>query len=161
MSSHAYPLVALAADYARAAAGIAILLPAPLILDLDPVVEAILLGLAALFLAYGGRTLLRHLRVVEVNQAGLARSGPFPARIEWQALDDVALAYYATARDGRNGWMQLVLRGGGRRVRLDSRIEGFRAIVGAAAKVAARRGLSLSPTTSANLAALGLAEFAI
>ena len=52
--------------------------------------------------------------------------------------------------------MQLVLRGGGKRHTLDSRLDGFAAVVERAARAAAARHLELNVATTANLAALGI-----
>jgi hypothetical protein len=66
------------------------------------------------------------------------------------------LSYYSSRRDGRAGWMQLELRSGSAKLRLDSRIEGFTELVEVSARAAAARGLSLSASTLANLQAVGL-----
>ena len=68
----------------------------------------------------------------------------------------MTLAYYSTRRDRRDGWMQLELRSGRKKVRLDSRIEGFAELVGKSASAARSRGLTLNAATLANLAALGV-----
>ncbi|TMJ45809.1 MAG: hypothetical protein E6G90_15455 [Alphaproteobacteria bacterium] len=52
--------------------------------------------------------------------------------------------------------MQLDLRSGRSRIRLDSRITGFAELVETSARAAEARGLTLNAATSANLAALGL-----
>jgi hypothetical protein len=52
--------------------------------------------------------------------------------------------------------MQLELRSGWTRVRLDSRIEGFTELVDEAARAARCRGLTLNAATLANLSALGV-----
>jgi len=59
-------------------------------------------------------------------------------------------------RDRREGWMQLELRSGRKKVRLDSRIEGFAELVGKSANAAKSRGLTLNAATVANLGALGV-----
>jgi hypothetical protein len=99
---------------------------------------------------------MRQMRRLELTGDGISIAGPFPGAIRWDDVEDVRLAYYSTRRDGRDGWMQLVLRGGGHTLRLDSRIAGFEAIATQAAAVAERRGLALSPSTTANLAAMGI-----
>jgi GAF domain-containing protein len=52
--------------------------------------------------------------------------------------------------------MELRLVGEGRRVMLDSRIEGFDRIARQAAVAAERQRLALNPTTTTNFAALGI-----
>jgi hypothetical protein len=68
----------------------------------------------------------------------------------------MTLAYYSTRRDRREGWMQLELRSGWTKVRLDSRIEGFAELVDKSARAATSRGLTFNAATLANLAALGI-----
>jgi hypothetical protein len=160
VSRHGYPPAALAGDYARAAAGFAIAMIPLALLPLSRTVAAVFAGLAVLFLIFGGRTLLRHLGPIEMNDAEIRATGPFPVRLEWAMLDDMRLAYYATRRDGSSGWMQLALRAGRHRLRLDSRIEGFAAIVARAVAAARHRRLPLSSATSTNLAALGVVAVA-
>jgi len=143
-------------DYVRAAAG---LIPAFAVLAIAPVgvFEATLLGgLALLFAAFGIRTALRQFTCIEVTAAALRASGALRARISWDELDRMRLAYYSTRRDGRGGWMQLELRSGWSTLRVDSGIIGFSELVTASAEAAAMRGLSLDPVTSANLQALGI-----
>ncbi len=157
MTRHAYPKSALLSDYARALCGLALALPPLLFLPLNRYVAILLLLLSGLFLLFASRTVLRQLGPVEMTEAEIRSTGPFPRRLEWAALDELRLAYYATRRDGSSGWMQLALRAGRRRLKLDSRIEGFAAIVSRAVAAARQRRVTLSPTTTSNLAALGIA----
>ena len=143
-------------DYLRAAAGF---VPIAVILAIAPVgtgADLILGGLAALFSLFGVRTALRHGTRVDMTETGLSASGPLGALIRWTELDGIKLAYYSTRRDHRDGWMQLELRAGSSRIRLDSRIDGFTKLVEQAARVAVARGLGLSAATAANLEALGI-----
>ncbi len=156
MSRHVYPTSAMIGDYLRAAAGF---VPIAAVLALAPagaVAGTILGGLAALFALFGVRTALRHASPIEISEAGVSAAGPLGAAIPWDRLDGIKLAYYSTRRDRRNGWMQLELRAGSSRIRLDSRIDGFAELVGRAARAAAMRGIALSPPTAANLEALGI-----
>jgi hypothetical protein len=157
VSRHRYPVSALAGDYARAAAGLALAIPPLILLQLNPVVAAIFALLAALFAVFAWRTLLRQLGTIEMSETEICSTGLFPVCLHWDSLDEVKLGYYATRRDGSSGWMQLALRAGRRRLLLDSRIEGFAAIAARAAAVARQRDLALSPATANNLAALGIA----
>ncbi|HEV2552046.1 MAG TPA: hypothetical protein VGU20_32360 [Stellaceae bacterium] len=157
MTSHAYPAATLIGDYGRAGLGLAFVVPPLFIISPVQVVGAACLGLAALFAAFAGRTLLRQLAPIEMDEAGIGAGGLLPLRLEWAALEDLGVHYYATRRDREGGWMQLVLRAEGCRLRLDSRIAGFQSIAARAARAAEARRLHLSPITIANLAALGLA----
>ena len=157
MSRHRYPIGLLVGDYCRAAVGLAVVSAPLLLMPLTPTVAAVLGGLATLFVLFAARTVLRQLDMVELSDAGIAILGPFPKRVDWASLDGIKLGYYTTRRDGANGWMQLALRGGGRAVTLDSRIDGFAEIAGRAARAAAARSVPIAPSTAANLAALGIA----
>jgi len=129
----------------------------PLVLTpLNIYVASVLGGLTALFGVFGLLTALRQLRRVELREDAIALLGPFPARVAWAALESVNLRYFATRRDGAKGWMELRLAGEGRRLMLDSRIDGFDRIARQAAVAAERRHLSLNPTTTTNFAALGI-----
>jgi len=157
MTSHAYPAAALIGDYGRAGLGLAFVVPPLFLVSPVQVVGAACLGLAALFAAFAGRTLLRQLAPIEMDERGIGTGGLRPLRLEWAALEDLSLRYYATRRDREGGWMQLALRAEGRRLRLDSRIAGFQSIAARAARAAEVRRLRLSPITLTNLTALGLA----
>jgi hypothetical protein len=157
MTRHRYPLAALAGDYARAGAGLAIATPPLVALQLNTIVAAIFASLVALFAVFAWRTLLRQLATIEMDEAAIHSTGPFPVRIAWEALDEFKLGYYATRRDRSAGWMQLALGAGRRRLRLDSRIDGFAAIVARAAGAARQRHVTLSTATANNLTALGIA----
>jgi len=156
MTRHRYPTAALAGDYGRAVAGIS-LTTAPLFLvALNPYVAVLFAVLLVLFLTFAWRTLLRQFGPLAMTDDGIASRGPFAVELSWSALDELKLAYFATRRDGGGGWMHLALRAGRKRLRLDSRIEGFAAVVERATRAAIARHLTLSVTTTANLAALGV-----
>jgi hypothetical protein len=157
VTRHRYPTAALAGDYARASVGLALTVPPLILLQLNPAVATIFAGLVCLFAVFAGRTLLRQRAIIEMDETAIHSSGPLPVRLEWAALDELKLAYYATRRDGSAGWMQLALRAGRQRLRLDSRIEGFAAITARAAEAARRRHLVLNTATANNLASLGIA----
>lgn len=160
MTRHVYPAAALLGDYARAIIGL-VLCGTPLaLLSLNPYVAAVFALLALLFLVFGIRTALRQLGPIEMNEAAIRSTGLFPRELDWAALDELKLAYYATRRDGKSGWMQLALRARGRKLQLDSRIEDFAEIVRRAVAAAGERRLKLSTATTANLAALGIAAAA-
>jgi hypothetical protein len=156
MTRHRYPPSALFADYARAALGLAVTLPPLVLVGLAPVAVAIFSGLALLFALFGASTLLRQLGTLVIDDSGIAIAGGWSRRIDWAALTRLRLRWFAARRDRRAGYMQLVLKGGGRRIAIDSSIEDFTAIAAAAARVAAARGLALDDNTIANLAAMGV-----
>ena len=156
MTCYAYPTSAMYGDYLRAAAGF---VPTALILATMPVSMAasiVLSGFVALFAVFGVRTILRHGTRFEMTGSALNTSGLRRTSIAWGELDRMTLAYYSTRRDRQDGWMQLELRSGWTRVRLDSRIGGFAELVDKSARAARSRGLTLNAATLANLAALGI-----
>lgn len=156
VSRHTYPTTAMVGDYLRAAAG---LVPSAALLAAGPVgtVPAVILGgFATIFGVFGLRTLLRHLTWIEMSETGLRVSGAWRTEVLWGELDRMKIGYYSTRRDRKAGWMQLDLRARRGRVRLDSRIGGFDAVVRRAALIAAARGLALNEATVSNLQALGI-----
>jgi len=156
MTRHGYPAQAMLGDYARAAAG---LFPSIAMLAIMPVSVAgatVLGGFAALFAVFGIRTVFRHASRLELTEGGLRSSGLLRTSVSLRELDRIKLAYYSTRRDGQGGWMQLELRSGSSKLRLDSRLEGFTKVVEASAARAEARGLRFGPATGANLRALGI-----
>jgi hypothetical protein len=156
MTSHAYPTAALVGDYGRAAVGFGLVTVPLATVQLASWTAVLLGGLAVLFAAFALRTATRHASRISIDETGIAAAGPLPIGLRWDALEEVKLAFYATKRDRSNGWMQLALKGGGRRLTLDSRIENFEAILRAVAAAASARGLKVSHATAANFAAYGL-----
>ena len=155
-SRHIYPTSAMAGDYLRTAAG---LVPAGVLFATVPVgaVAAAVLGsFAAIFAVFGLRTVMCHGTSLEMSENELCAHGLRRGTIAWAELDRMKLAYYSPRRDRRSGWMQLELRAGGERLKLDSRIAGFDRLVRRAAEAAAARGIALNEATVANLQALGV-----
>lgn len=156
VTRHAYPASAMVGDYLRAAAG---LVPAAALLFSVPVASIggmVLTAFALIFGLFALRTAACHHSSIELDASALRLSGLRCRTIAWDALDRMKLSYYSTRRDRRAGWMQLELRAGAATVRLDSRIDGFEAVVRRAAAAASARALELNPATAANLQALGI-----
>ena len=155
-SRHRYPPRAVLLDYLYAGGG--------LVFTAGPLAGAvpsgpaawIFGGLAALFAAYGARTLLRHRTWIGASEQGLTVHGLIRRRLPWAELTRCTLGYYSTRRNREGGWMQLTLACGRRRLRIDSQIEGFEAILRRVARAAAERGIALDRTTVENLRALGI-----
>ena len=156
MSQHRYPFGALAADYARAAVGLALTVGPIIAADAAPVVVYILAALASLFGLYGIRTSLHHLSSVEISDESIEVTGPAGGILRWRDLNAMTLKYYSTKKDRRGGWMQLKLGGSGRTLKLDSAISDFSQIVERALSAARANGVALGDSTSINLTALGL-----
>lgn len=156
VSIHRYPVQSVAADYVRAAAGMALTLGPLVFFNLVPPMVYILGGLGALFLVFGIRTLLRHLAHVEVSTEGVTMGGPAGNAVLWRNIDAMSLNYFTTRRDKQGGWMQLKITEKGRAVTLESSLPGFAGIVARAFEAARANGVALDPRTVANLPALGI-----
>ncbi|MDE0044828.1 MAG: hypothetical protein OXU19_03050 [bacterium] len=156
-----YGTRSIAADYARAAFGAVACLAPPLLVDVTAVLAWILVAVGALFVAFGLRTLLRHLTVYELSPEGIRAAGPLGASVSWKNMTAVNLAYFQTRPRRKvivkspGGWMELTLREDRQTIKIDSSLQGFDDVVGEAARVARERGLTLNPVTLANLEAMG------
>lgn len=157
MTSHRYPTRAMAADYGRAAVGIA-LFGTLWFFHTAPVMAYILGAFGTLFLVFAARTALRHMTRIEVSTEAIRVVGPAGAVLRWRDLDAMTLGYYSTRRDGHGGWMHLKLKGASRTVKLDSSIDGFPIITRQALFAARANHVVLSPPTLENLAVLGIAS---
>ncbi len=161
MSLHRYPMRALAGEYARAGAGIALFLAPLLFVTPGPGMIAILGGLAMLFFVFGLRTWRRHLTRVEVTEEGIttqASARPAPrVSIPWHGLSGLKLRFYSTQRSREQGWLQMTLIAGDATLRIDSTLEDFDTVARRAADAARANGVALEPATISNLDALGLA----
>jgi hypothetical protein len=158
LSEHHYPRRVLTAAYARAGLG-ALMTGGPLALvAVDTAVGIVLAVLAALFLAYGAHTWLRHRTRIVFDDDVIRSVGPIGRSLPWRELSNLRLKYYSSRRDGRNGWHELDLRGRGGTIRIESTLEGFREVLARSVREAERRGLELNPTTRVNLRPFGLAR---
>lgn len=160
MSLHRYPTRVLAGDYARAGAGMAVILAPLLFVTPGPGMITILGGLAMLFFLFGLHTWRRHLTRVEVTEEGIttqASARPAPrVSIPWHGLSGLKLGFYSTQRSREQGWLQLSLIAGDAKLRIDSTIEDFDTVVRRAADAARANGVALEPATISNLDAFGL-----
>ncbi len=156
-ATHRYQRGALYADYARAGTGFTLTAGPLLLVDPNAVIVVILGGFAVLFALFGARSAARHAMTVEITDQGLATTGPRPVGFGWHELDQFRLKYYSTRRDRASGWMELQLGAGGRRLKLDSTLEGFPDVVRRGAEAARANALDLDPWTIENLNGLGLA----
>ena len=148
---------ALVGDYARAGIG-ALLTGVPMLfVGESPATLAVLGGLTVLFALFGFRTFLRHQTTVALSPDGVEARGFLGGRIAWRELDQLKLGYFTARRERQGGWMQLTLRGGGRRLKFDSSLEGFDRLARQAAAASIANNLELSGATMANLAALNIA----
>jgi hypothetical protein len=162
MSVHHYNRRALAGDYVRAAVGFVLCLGAAAVAGFSGL-AAWLFGLCAvIFLSFGARTALRSITNYELTDMGLTRSyatgfGRAERALAWRELKQLRLRFFPAKRDRSQGWMELTLTGQGTRMRLDSTLGDFEAIVRRAVGAAMRQRLAMSESTLSNLAALGIA----
>lgn len=150
-----YARPALYADYARALVGVGVCV-LPLLFVASNALTLALAVLGVLFLLFGVRTLIRQATEIVVDEAGIAAQGPFGGRIAWDRLERLKLAYYATRRDRKGGWMHMTLAGDGCTLRLDSSLDRFNDVARLAARAGAARNLDVSDATRANFAALDI-----
>lgn len=160
MSVHRYPMRALAGDYARAGAGMALFLAPMLFVTPGAGMITVLGGLAMLFLIFGLRTWRRQLTCVEMTEEGITTQASVPpaprVSIPWRALSGLRLHFYSTQRNRDQGWLQMRLMSGGGTLRIDSGLDDFETVARRAADAALANGVVLEATTVSNLGALGL-----
>ena len=155
-SRHRYPARAVLLDYLYSGLGLLLTL-GPLGLAASAGPAAWVLGaLGALFAVYGARTVLRHRTCLRLSEEELVVEVLASRHLPWDRLTHCTLGYYSTRRNRDRGWMQLTLGAGGRKLRIDSQVEGFDRIVRRAVHAAAGRGIALDHTTQENLRALGI-----
>ncbi len=156
MSLHRYPSNALVGDYLRAGFGLLLTLGPALAVPGDSAALWVLLPLALLFAVFGFRTLARHKASVELTPEGVTLSSWTRSTLRWSDLAQLRVDYYSTRGDRSGGWMQLTAKGGGATIRVDSAIDEFVAIAGAAATAARTNGVEISEATRVNLGHLGI-----
>jgi hypothetical protein len=153
MSVHRYPPQTLVGDYGRAGLGLLLTMP-PLFYGPGTAITIALLMVAAICLYFLARTVERNRTVISVDDDGITLTGFRSSSVKWADLARMTLAYYAVKREKSDGWMELTLRDAQTAVKLDSRLEGFFAIVNKAAQVARERRIPLNKITLDNLKAL-------
>ena len=158
-TTYRYPPSAILGDYLRAAIGLAVGLGVLATVPASTVILLVFGGLTVIFLLFALRTLQRHLTQITLDQEGIFRSDLVSQTLHWRDLRDLRLRYFGTRRQHGSGggcFMQLSLRGRGRRMKIESDIEGFEDITRLAAAAAKTNGVSLDPASAGNLLALGI-----
>jgi hypothetical protein len=158
MIYHRYPLRSLIRDYVRAAAGFAIAAVPLAIGQPGGILFVMLLALALLFLGYGLRTLGLQLTAYELRPGGIACHGPRRRKHDWDKVSAMRLRYYSTTRDKnqrdlKHGWLELTIVSPAGKTRIDSEVEGFAAILEAAAGAADAHDIAMDETTVGNFKA--------
>lgn len=153
---HRHTFRSLTADYTRSGGGLLVTVLPLVSVETTGTVAWMFGAGALLFGVYGINTVIRHLGTIECSETGISVSGPFKRTVAWSEVSDVRLRYFSTRRDGRKGWMQLVVKSSSGKVRIESTLAGFADIVAIAVKAANKRGVDLSPTTLGNIEVLGV-----
>ena len=155
---HRYPARALAGDYIRAVAGLAVGLGVLLSTPLSPAIVTIFGSWSALFGYFAFRTVQRNVTRVAVTDTEIRDVGLRTRVMAWADLQWLKLRYFGTKRQARaeGGFMQLKLKGGGRSLTYDSGMEGFDYVAWRAAKAIRDNGFSMDPTSAGNLLSLGV-----
>ena len=156
MTEFRYPLGRIVADCSLFGGGAVM---SGTVLALAPTVPYVILlfgGLTGVFLVYTIRTALRHRLRIAADAEGLQMRmiGGWVRSLKWDEVEGVRLRYFSTRRNRQGGWMTLTLRGGGRRMAIDSYVDDFEALIRRAAQAARSRHLALDATTISNFAAL-------
>jgi len=149
-----HTLRTLAPDYIRAIGGILLTAGTLVFAQTTGTVAWILGAGLLLFVGYAVHTAIRHASTVRCDENGIFVTGPLRRAVDWNDLTDVRLRYFSTRRDGRNGWMQLIVKGPHASVRIESTLTGFKDIVADAVKIADRNEIQLSSTTLGNIEVL-------
>ncbi len=155
---HRYPARALAGDYIRAVAGLAVGLGVLLSTPLSPAIVTIFGSWSALFGYFAFRTVQRNVTRVAITDTEICDVGLRTRVMAWADLQWLKLRYFGTKRQARaeGGFMQLKLKGGGRSLTYDSGMEGFDYVAWRAAKAIRDNGFSMDPTSAGNLLSLGV-----
>jgi hypothetical protein len=155
MTTHRHNFQALMPEYIRTGVGVALTAGPVLLADTIAPVAWALGILAVIFAAFAVTVALRQVSVINCTDDGILVSGPVRKSLAWEDLRYARLRYFSTRRDGAKGWMQLVLKGRGVSICIESTLTGFADIVARAAKAANDGGVELSSTTLGNLELLG------
>ncbi len=149
-----YPADYFRGAYLRGALGLGFAVIMYVLLPASPIVLGLVVLLGLPFALYIYQTRLRQMSQIRFDTEQIWVAGPQSVRITWAQLGSIHLAYYSTRKDGRNGWMQLKLQGGGSTLRFESDLDGFEDLASFAYSQARRLGLDLDIQTRQNMKTL-------
>ena len=157
-SLHRWPASALTGEMIRGVLAFGATLLLLLVTPVLSIAFVAVAGLAILFGIYLGGTVSRISSVVEVGDLGLTlRGGPFgPRTIKWNELERFELRHFSLGRDRAKGWMDLKLKGGGRSISIDDKLDRFDDLLARAWAAARAADVGISDATHHNLVAAGL-----
>lgn len=153
---HVYPRLAIVSDLVRAGTGCGFTGIPLLVLDPNVWVTVALGALFGLFGSFALLTVIRGRMKITLDARAVTVVHPWPTQIVWAGLDGLVLNYYSTDPKKDKGWMHLVLKSGRRRVKVDSRLEGFLDLARQSLDAARANQLTLGASTLANFSSLGL-----
>ena len=152
-----YPERALKWEMAKGGIGVAACVGVVFVLQPATWLAVPLLVIAALFGTYVTQQLGRLPLRFAVDDVGVTRiKGGQRTPFRWNELEEFRLNYYPNGRKAAMGMLVVVLRNGRGRLKVDSTLDQFPALLARAAEAARERRLELHPTTQANLAQLEL-----
>ena len=141
-------------DYFRSAMGIAVSIIPLVVVSSKPVITYLFSAMIIVFLAFGLRTILRHLTRIEVWDEGITVNLPFRKQIGWSDISALKIKYFSTRKNKKNGWLQMTVGGAGQSISVDSKISGFRDILKQRHRSRRRQRVSLDEASTANMEAL-------
>lgn len=151
MTEHRYPRIVILRDLLRAVIGL-ISTSAPVIfLALNPWLAVVLLSFSSLFVYFGLWTLVKSRMKIVVDKQKIALVSPWKCGIDWCELDGLRLNFYRSGDRIEHGWMQLVLKKGSRKIKVDSRLLGFEIVAREAERASRDNALDLDDTTLENM----------
>lgn len=156
--AYRYPASALRSAYVLAIVGMLIGFGPLLFARPAPLFRWLLAAMGALFLVYFARTVVRQRTWIELDATGIFVRGPLGVALRWDDLRALRLNYYSTRSDRSGGWMELIVQGPRRTIRVESTLEGFAELVRESTREARLRGIALDERTRTNLHALGIAD---
>jgi len=156
--SYRYPASALRSAYTLAIVGMVIGFGPLLFARPAPLFRWLLGAMGVLFLVYFARTVIRQRTRIELDATGIFVRGPLGTALRWDDLRALRLNYYSTRSDRSGGWMELIVQGPRRTIRIESTLEGFAEMVRESTREARLRGVALDERTRANLHALGVTD---
>jgi hypothetical protein len=157
MTVYRYPMNRIMSDYFLGGSGALMSGALVALAPTSPFVLILFGGLTGLFLLFTIRTAIRQRLRIAADADGIRLTGGWVRSLRWDEVEAVTLRYFSTRRSRKGGWMTLSLLGRGRRLSIDSHLDGFEALARRAGEVANARHLTLDPVTASNFAALDIA----